>query len=152
MDENVRKVFEGFKDTFNELYAECEMTLKEFSEKFDLSEYVVLRWKNSAGDKKLKSLIKTADFFNCSVEYLCGKTNTRLDYVPKECPEISEWLPQVMKKNGVTSYKLFRDTEIRPAHYYYWLKGYAAPMLGSLEIMAQYLDVTLDHLIGRDRS
>ena len=56
----------------------------------------------------------------------------------------------VMKESGVKPFQLFRNTKIIPSKYYYWISG-GEPSLTSLEMLAEYLNVTLDYLIGRQK-
>lgn len=98
----------------------------------------------------MESIIKLVDYFNCSIEYLCGNTLTVLEFEPKPCPPFGDWMQMVLKHCGKTSYQLFKETSIKSSQYYYWRKG-AMPLLTSLDVIASYLDITLDYLVGRDR-
>lgn len=51
------------------------MTLKEFSEKVNISQSILSEWKNGNRKPSLSTIIKVADVFNCSVDYLIGRTN-----------------------------------------------------------------------------
>lgn len=139
----------GFKNTFNELLTERNVSLKELSERLCTIPSVVSEWKNKLVDVKLKSLVKIADYFNCSLEYLCGKTAVYLDYEPKPCPAFGERITKVLKECKYSSYKLFKNTSIKPAQYHHWRTG-TEPLLSSLEVIAEKLEITLDYLIGRD--
>lgn len=143
-------ILTSFRETFNELLLERDITVKRLSEDIGKSPIVVLRWKNQNKDLKLKSLITLADYFNCSLEFLCGKTDVALDYVPKPCPAFAEWLPTVLVSCNKTSYQLFKHTGIKASQFHYWKTG-TEPLLSSLEILSEYLTVTLDYLVGRDR-
>lgn len=142
-------VLSGFKDTFGELLKESYKSIKQISVELDTSPYVVLKWKHRLTDVKLKSLIKIADYFECSVEFLCGKTKNHIEFTPKVCPPFSERIISVLKENKCSTYRLFKDTSIKPAQYHYWRKG-TEPLWSSLETVAEYLGITLDYLIGRD--
>lgn len=142
-------VISGFKDTFNELLKESDKTIKQVSIELNTSPFVVLKWKHKLTDVKLKSLIKLADYFDCSVEFLCGKTKRQKDFEPRRCPPFGERMVKVLKEKGCSTYRLFKDTAIKPAQYHHWRKG-TEPLLSSLETVAEYLGVTLDYLIGRD--
>ncbi len=139
----------GFRNTFNELLKDSEKSITELSKELNTSPYVISRWKNRNVDIKMRSLIRLSDYFNCSLEYLCGKTSTYLDYNPKTCPKFSKQVVKVLKDCKSSSYSLFKDTKIKPAQYHNWKKG-TEPLLTSLETIAEYLDITLDYLVGRE--
>ena len=66
----------GFRNTFNELLKDSEKSITELSKELNTSPYVISRWKNRNVDIKMRSLIRLSDYFNCSLEYLCGQTST----------------------------------------------------------------------------
>lgn len=142
-------VFVGFRNTFNYLLNDSGKSIAAIGRDLGTSPYVIMKWKKQAVDPKEKTLIKLADYFNCSIEYLCGKTNEYLDYEPRSCPAFGERIVDVLKSSGWSSYKLFKETKISPAQYHGWRTG-TEPLLSSLEAIAEALDVTLDYLVGRN--
>ena len=64
------------KDTFADrlklLRKECKLSQNELSKQAHISQSVISHWE--AGDKipRLDSLIKLAEFFKCSIDYLAG--------------------------------------------------------------------------------
>lgn len=143
-------VFSGFQNTLTDLIAEGGKSLEEISRDLGTAPNVLLRWCNRPQDVALKTLIKLSDYYKCSIEYLCGKTYVFCDYTPKLCPPFGEWLPKILKQYGLSSYRLFKDTTVKPSQYHYWRKG-AEPRLFALETIAEKLNITLDCLVGRDR-
>lgn len=143
-------VLTQFRRVLNELIEEKGLSLKELSQELNISYFVLLKWKNHCRNLKLDSLLKLADYFNCSIEFLCGKTNTFLNYIPNRCcPKFGERIDHILKKCNKTTYQLFKNTSIKNSQYYYWKHG-AEPLLTSLEAIAQYLGVTIDYLVGRE--
>lgn len=143
-------ILSGFKNTFNELLRERNVSEREFAKQLNTLPSVVSEWKNKSIDIKLKSLIKIADFFECSLEFLCGRSAICVDYSSKPCPPFGERLAEVLKEVGCSSYKLLKNTAISPAQYHYWRKG-TEPRLTSLGVIADYLEISLDYLVGRER-
>ena len=139
----------GFKDTFNDLLIDKELTVKEFSKQLCTLPSVVSEWKNNPVNHKMKTVLKVADYFKCSLEFLCGKTTIYLDYQPQSCPVFKDRIVQVLKECKCSTYALYKYTDIKPSQYHRWRKG-AEPWLSSLGILSDYLGVTLDYLIGRD--
>ena len=143
-------ILTDFCATLRELIEEKEQTIKSLATELKVSYIILLRWKNGEKNLRLNSLIKLADYFNCSIEYLCGRTKEDIIYTPQECPRFGEWIDTVIKKCGKTTYQLFKNTTIRSSQYYYWKRG-SVPLLTSLDILARFLDTTLDFLVGRER-
>lgn len=139
-----------FRRILNELIDEKGLSTKELSHELQVSYFVLLKWKNHCRNPRLDSLLKLADYFNCSIEFLCGKTTEFLNYVPnRSCPRFGDRIDSVLKECHKTAYQLFKNTSIKNSQYHYWKQG-AEPLLTSLETIAEYLGVTIDYLVGRD--
>ena len=145
------ETIEKFKLTLKELMELKNIGIGELAKELHTSRFVIHRWLTSAKDMRINSLLKIADYFQCSVEFLCGRTDEYLGFEPKEIPPFSDWLKNVLAECDKSAYQLFRDTKIMPTQMHQW-KYHTQPMLNNLVIIADYLGVTLDYLIGRDRS
>ena len=145
-------IIESFRQSLNDMLSVREMDSAQFGIELGIDASVVRRWRNNAIDVRLKTLIRFADFFKCSIEYLCGKTH-EYNIIEKQATyqNFGERLQVVMKESGVKPFQLFRNTKIIPSKYYYWISG-GEPSLTSLEMLAEYLNVTLDYLIGRQKT
>ncbi len=141
-------VVNGFKTTLAELMSENGHSATSLGRAIDVNMFVVRKWLMRVKDVKLKSLIKIVNYFGCSLEYLCGKTDEIITYKPQPLPPFRDWLKTVLHNCNKSSYKLINDTKISSSQYNSWLHG-GMPMLTTLETVAEYLDVTLDYLVGR---
>ena len=68
-------IIESFRQSLNDMLSVREMDSAQFGKELGIDASVVRRWRNNAIDVRLKTLIRFADFFKCSIEYLCGKTH-----------------------------------------------------------------------------
>ena len=55
-----------------------------------------------------------------------------------------------MKEKGVTRYRLVKDLPIYDGYFTNWKKG-KSPNILTLILLADYLDVTIDYLVGREK-
>lgn len=62
-----------FIEIFNELLEEHELNRKQFSEKSGIPYTTVIGWTKLNRLPDYTALIKIADFFNCSIDYLAGR-------------------------------------------------------------------------------
>lgn len=141
-------VVNAFKTTLKELMSDNGYNAPSFGRDIGVNMFVVRKWLNEVKDVKLKSLIKIAEFFDCSLEYLCGKSDVLLTYKPQPLPPFCERIKTVLHNCGKSSYRLLKDTRIAPSQYHCWLHG-TIPMLTTLETISDYLNITLDYLVGR---
>lgn len=96
-------------------------------------------------------LVKFLYFFDCSADFILG-----LDEIPTEetlypVLPFHERLRQVLREKKISGEKLKRDMHVSGSVYYNWTSGKALPTSASLIRLAEYLDCSIDYLIGRRR-
>ncbi len=145
-------IIERFRASLNEIMLMRDMDSVRLGAELRVDSSVVRRWCNKCKDIRLKTLIRLADYFQCSIEYLCGKTqeNEEASY-ELVYPHFGDRLLIVMKELNIKPFRLFRETDIIPSKYYYWVYG-GEPSLTSLNVLAEYFNFTLDYLVGRQKS
>ena len=52
-----------------------KMTQREFADKFNISSGTIAMWETGKREPDFKTLCKIADYFNCTTDYLLGRTN-----------------------------------------------------------------------------
>jgi len=142
---------ELFSERLTELMEELEFTPKKLSEITGLSINSIYSWKKDSAYKiYLSNMIKLCDVLECSLDFLAGRTENVLDYKPQKCPPFYDRLREIMKKENITRYRLVKDTKIYDNYFSVWKSG-RDPQLYTLIRLADYLDCSIDYLIGRDR-
>ena len=92
---------------------------------------------------------KLIEFFNVSADVLLG----RLDYSDvKEFHPIQPFgttLRRVLEETNTTQYRVIKDLQISQATMYYWLLNERLPTVEKLDMIADYLELPIDYLLGR---
>jgi transcriptional regulator with XRE-family HTH domain len=92
---------------------------------------------------------KLIEYFNVSADVLLG----RLDYCDiKEFHPIQPFgttLRRVLEETNTTQYRVIKDLHISQATTYYWLLNERLPTVEKLDMLADYLDLPIDYLLGR---
>ena len=92
---------------------------------------------------------KLIEFFNVSADVLLG----RLDYCDvKEFHPIQPFgttLRRVLEETNTTQYRVIKDLHISQATMYYWLLNERLPTVEKLDMLADYLELPIDYLLGR---
>ena len=65
--------------------------------------------------------------------------------------QFSEALTHLMESNGVTAYRLFKDTGIAQSIIGRWKAGKASPSAEYLQEVANYFNVSTDYLLGCEK-
>ena len=139
-----------FHERLTELMIEKGVNTVSLAAAIGVSDETVRRWKNGERDILLSQLVKLADYFQCSLDLLTGRSDTVLDYQVREMPPFYDSLRAVMAEKGVTRYKLVKDLPIYDGYFTNWKKG-KSPNILTLIMLADYLDVTIDYLVGREK-
>lgn len=88
----------NFAERLDELMAEKKMNSLRLSKEIGGSDRVIGAWRKGEYEPKLESLIRLADFFDVSLDYLAGRSDVREMSIKKEpAPEISENGQEVLK-------------------------------------------------------
>ncbi len=140
-----------FNERLNEIMEERGITPKQLSEATSISIKSIYSWKKNESFKiYLSNLIKLCNALSCSLDFLVGRSETILDYTPKECPPFYDRLREIMEKQGITRYRLVKETKIYDNYFTVWKSG-RDPQLYTLIELANYLKCSLDYLVGMDR-
>ena len=146
----IMKTTIDISERLTELMNEKVINNKELAEILGVSPHTVGIWKKGRNNMRLPQFIAIADYFNCSLDFLAGRSETVIDFIPKKCPPFYERLREILKRNNITKYRVNADTKIKSSHFVDWKNG-AEPQIHSLIELADYLDISLDYLLGRDR-
>lgn len=139
-----------FSERLKELMYEQGITTDQsLSQHLGISDETVRLWKNGRRYISLSQLIKLADYLNCSIDYLTGRSETILDFTPNKCHSFYDRLRFVMSEKKVSRYELVKNTRIYDSYFSNWKKGADIHIL-TLVLLADYLDCSIDYLIGRD--
>lgn len=90
-------------------------------------------------------------FFNCSADYLLGLTDIHTEEPLHPIPPFGERLRSILAERKITQAQLIEELPVSSAMPYKWLKGINTPSMESLIRLAEYLESTVDYLIGRVR-
>lgn len=123
---------------------------KTFANAIGVNISTVGRWKNNLKYMRLSQIIKIADYFVCSIDFLVGRSDHLLDFQPKKCPAFYPYFIELLKSKKISRNKINKETRIKSSHFVDWKNG-ADPHILSLIELADYLDVSLDYLVGRER-
>ena len=99
---------------------------------------------------KTTSLIRIADYFNVSIEYLIGNTDNEHFEKSIHSVQFKERLMELQKLKGIsTVYELSQRTHIHRNNIAQWYKLNCIPLIDDLVIISDFFNVSVDFLLGR---
>ena len=122
--------------------------IKHFNFKDETLFYI---WKRGDSIPSLINLDKLARYFKCSMEYLFGRTEDFGENKYEEMKSFDKQLKKIMKDKGITQYKMIKKDNICTSnHFNKWLKKKSIPTPETIIKLADYFNVTVDYLLGRE--
>lgn len=95
------------------------------------------------------ALVKLCDYFNISADVLLGKKDFSAEREFLPVGEFGKRLREVMLETGATQYSVEKDTGISGSIMYKWLFSLSLPSTENLERLADYMEISIDYLLGR---
>ena len=110
----------------------------------------IYSWFNAGKVPKLDKALAIANYFKCNLDFLFGRSEECLE-ICKTCPPFGEQFKKVLKEQGVSQNKLMRELNFSGGNIFSWTTLKANPRMDSVIKVADYLGVSLDYLVGREK-
>lgn len=143
-------IYNMISNRIKTLFEDTSKKPKDLAKYIGVDNSLVYSWLRNENMPFARNIIQMAKFFNCSIEYLIGRTDDNSNQNFKECPPLAQQIKKVMKQRGVSQYRLNKEKIISKSHFYQWEHNISFPEIETLQNIADYLHVTIDYLIGRE--
>ena len=141
-----------FTETLNDLMLENNIKAIDLAKAIGLGTSALSRFTRGQRLPNLDSLVKLANYFKCSTDYLLGleDDNYTQDFLP--CPPFNERLAFLLNYFHRSSYSVYSNTDISQARFYDWKNGVSIPKVDNVVKLAQIFDCSVDFIIGRSKA
>ena len=139
----------SFQKRFKSLLEESDYSRSEIAKLIPLSQSTLSNALTYGIIPSTKTLIKIADFFDISINFLLGKTDIE-DFYKSSSP--ASFLPRfesLCSEKEVTHYKVAADCLFDKSNISRWISKGFLPELEILELLCDYFNVSIDYLLGR---
>ena len=138
-----------------------KLRLKDLMREYNLNPYeladkmnnvsfaTIYDWLNEDCYPKLNNLIDLANIFECSIEYLIGRSEEIGNTTYKQPEPWKIQFRKILKQNNLTVYRLDKENIISASSVAGWLYRNNEIGLKNLIKLADYLQVDIDTLVGR---
>lgn len=138
-----------FRQRLSDLISESNYKRAELPKKIGVSKDIIIRSLNMGILPSTKSLIKIADFFSVSIEYLLGLTDSEI-FVKLEPPTTFQIrIIELKEQNSVSYFEIASSLGFSRSLFTSWKKFDYIPSLEILYIISRYFNVSIDYLLGR---
>lgn len=94
-------------------------------------------------------LIRIADYFHVSIDYLLGTSDDEYFHQAKTASDFKTRFDLLCKEKNVTYYRVSNDLHFDQSYITRWLTKNYLPSLELLELISDYFKVSIDYLLGR---
>ena len=139
----------SFQKRFNEILEESCYTRKELAKLIPISQSTLSNVLTYGIIPSTKTLVKIADFFETSINYLLGKTDVEDFYKNSSPANFLSRFESLCAEKEVTHYKVANDCLFDKSNISRWISKGFLPELEILELLCDYFSVSPDYLLGR---
>lgn len=148
-EETKFRTSEAFRERMLSIIDERELTKKDFAKAANVNKEIIIRATVYGIVPSVKSLMKIADYLQCSIDYLLGKVD-KSDFVRSETEEnFYARLQALADEKSIKLSALSHSLSFAPNSVYEWIRTNSLPSLEYLYEIAGYFKVSVDYLLGR---
>lgn len=142
-------VLSKFAENLSALMAEKNLKAPALAKILNTDRSNITRYLQGKRFPLFQGFMAILEYFNVSADVILGRIDytNETNFLPPA--KFGERLRQVMEETNTTQYKIERDIKISGESMYSWLNGFALPTVESLDKLADYMDVSIDYLLGR---
>lgn len=144
-------ILSNFVERLEDLMFENNFSADDVSKKISLDCSTIYKYLNGKKLPSVETAIKLANLFNCSIEYLLGRTEQNHAQTFHEPPPFSQQLKFLLEYFKKSQYNLYTYGNFPQSAIQNWMKGKYTPTLDNIVKLAEYLDCTVDFVLGRER-
>lgn len=139
----------SFQKRFKSLLEESDYSRGEIAKLIPLSQSTLSNALTYGIIPSTKTLIKIADFFDISINFLLGKTDIEDFYKSSSPASFLSRFESLCSEKEVTHYKVAADCLFDKSNISRWISKGFLPELEILELLCDYFNVSPDYLLGR---
>ena len=142
-------VSENFKKRLNEIIFDLDISKTEFIAMVGVNKSVISHATLYGIVPSLKNLIKIADRFDLSIDYLLGKTKENYFYKADTPSTFHKRLIELTNENNIKFSTISYSMPFARNLFYEWIRRESFPNVENLYYLADYFKVSPDYILGR---
>ena len=133
-----------------ELMDEAEIKTPALGEAIHTEPSAITKFLRAERLPSADTLVKLADYFHCTTDYLLGLSDIVDERTFKQRPPFSEQIDVVIKFSQKSQYRFGIEAGISDETFRRWRKGMNEASVETLVKIAKYLKCSVDFVLGRE--
>ena len=138
-----------FADRLSELIFDRKQNARGVAQEISIGKTTIYEYLSGQKMPTLQNLVKLADYFGCSTDYLLGLEPEQTGLTFQVCKPFHQRFQEVLQYFDISRYRLEQLTGIAESALYYWAKGQKCPTVENILLVCNKLDCRVDFFIGR---
>ena len=138
-----------FAERLNDLLFDAKITPPALAEKIGCGRVTIYRYLQGNKIPSLDLVIRLADYFKCTTDFLLGLENETYPHNFLPCPPFKERLAFLLDYFHITKYELQKRSKVPESAIYNWQNGVFDPKIDNVIRIANALECTVDFVLGR---
>ena len=139
----------NFAERLEELIFENGLDNKTLAATINISASCITQYTNGEDLPTIENLVKIADYFNCSTDFLLG-FEEKQNLVFKVCPPFSERINFLLKHYECKPSYVYKNADISKSRFFDWKNGSRIPQLDGVIKLAELFECRVDFILGRE--
>ncbi len=145
-------ILSKFGETLCDLMFEHNnMTAKALAKELGIPAPTITRYRKAQHIPSIDNLVKIADYFNRSTDFLLGLETENSNLTFKPCPPFSLQIVYLTKHFKHTYYSFYHTLDIPESTFFEWKNGSSKPTVESLKKIAEHFECRIDFVLGREK-
>ncbi len=140
----------NFVERLDELIFDHGLNGKQFANEIGVVKTTVYNYLNKKRQPDITVLVRIADYFQVTTDFLLGREPESRATRFKTCPPFSEQIKMLLKQIKTSKRKFCENLPVTRSVFYYWLSGKSVPSLDYLIRLADYFKCSTDYILGRE--
>ena len=141
-----------FAQSLNDIMMEKDIKAINLAKALGLGTSTLSRYTRGQRLPNLECLVKIADYFNCTTDYLLGLEDESSTTIFLPTPPFAERLEYLLSYFKVSASSIYKNENISKARFYVWKNGTGLPNADNLVNLAKIFNCSVDFVIGRSNA
>ena len=142
-------IMSKFAENLSALMSEHNLKAPALAKRIHTDRSNITRYKQGKRLPLFQGFIALIEYFNVSADVLLGLVDFTADTEFLPVRSFGDTLRTVMAETNTTQYRIEQDTDISSSSMYDWLFNRSLPTVENLVKLAEYMDISVDYLLGR---
>lgn len=144
------EVMSKFVERLDELMFDHHITVPELAEALGIYDSTIYNYNRESRHPKIEVLIRMANYFQCSIDFLLGLEAENTAKTFKKCPPFNEQLKFLLEYFHTNKHRVCVEVPITHSVIYAWQSGQSFPALDYVLKLANYFGCSVDFILGRE--